>query len=144
MLRIILIIMGVLLSVGCATPYQSGALSFTGGHNAVTGPGKLVRIDFAGNGFIDNETAEIYAYYRCAEYTKEQGKNFFLLYGSLTDAAKDKRGNKVSLGLVGSKPVAYAYILLRDEPESLYKYPESIIKKNHFLVYPTKKRKIDS
>lgn len=144
MVKIVVLIFGVLLCVGCATPYQSGAMSFTGGHNTVTGPGKLIRIEFAGNGFIDHKTAEIYAYYRCAEYTKEQGKNFFLLYDSLTDAAKDKRGHKVSLGAIGNKPIAYAYILLRDEPETLSHDADSIMKKYHEVIYPPKKEEKES
>lgn len=110
----------ILLTVflqACATGYQSGQSSYSGGFYEAKGPGELTRISFSGNGYIDAETAAIYTLYRCAEYTIEKGNSHFVIYSNLFDAAADIRSTKVSIGAIGGKPLNQAYILMRKNPE---------------------------
>ncbi len=111
------VILLVVFLQACATSYQSGKGSYTGGVFEAKGPGKLILITFSGNGYIDTKTAEIYTLYRCAEYTIEQGNSHFIVYSNLFDAAADKRSAKMSIGSIGGKPLNRVYILMRKNPE---------------------------
>jgi len=140
--RIILILSLLTFLQACATGYQSGEWSYTGGFYESEAPGKLIKITFAGNGYIDSDTAEAYTLYRCAEYTKEQGGSHFVVYKSLFDAAQDKRSLNIALGSIGGKPSNFAYILLRNEPEEGALEASKIMEKYQKVVHPVKvKRK---
>ncbi|MRX27367.1 hypothetical protein [Kangiella sp. HZ709] len=141
MKKIIIIFIFLLLN-GCATPYQSsGLFSWSGGFDETPGPGKLTKVYFSGNGFIEHETAKIYALYRSAEYTKEQGKSFFQMYTSLINASKDITSDTVMLGSVGGKPTAFAYVLLLENPNENSLNADEVIEKYNHIVNPPKKEK---
>jgi hypothetical protein len=107
-----------LAAAGCATAYRNDAASsFTGGGFQGDGPGHLVRIGFSGNGYTSVETVRRYALFRAAEYAKAQGKPYFLLYPRLLDAARDAPGDLPSVGTVGGKSMAVAFVLLLDQEE---------------------------
>jgi hypothetical protein len=102
---------------GCATAYRSEATPLSDGGFQSDGPGHLVRVGFAGNGFISARNVRRYALFRAAEYADSQHKPYFLLYPTLLDAAKDAPGAEPSVGMVGGKPRAIAYLLLLDQKE---------------------------
>jgi hypothetical protein len=113
---------GVLLFVavlgGCATGYHDASnpiLGFTGGYWDQKGPGKLLKIGFSGNGFINREKVGVYLLYRCAEVAQREGGNYFAMYTSLPSAILDRRSSERSVATIGGKPATYAYILLLDQ-----------------------------
>lgn len=99
---------------GCATQYQSSGL--TGGHREETGPGKMQKVNFHGNGFIASDTVQKFALYRCAELAKAQNKPHFLIYDSLLAAAAEEPARLPRVGSVGNKPSASAFMLVLDSP----------------------------
>lgn len=101
---------------GCATSYQSGAYSYTGGHFEEKGPGKLEKISFSANGFTDFAVTEKYAIYRAAEVAKAKGKPYFIMYDSLYNAAREVPSFRPRLGWVQNKPTATSFVLLLDKP----------------------------
>jgi hypothetical protein len=98
----------------CATSYQSASL--TGGHFEAKGPGKLEQVTFSANGYTSFAVTEKYAIYRAAEVAKSKGKNYFVMYDSLYNAARDIPSFRPRLGWVQNKPVATSYVLLLDTP----------------------------
>jgi hypothetical protein len=97
---------------GCATKYQSSGI--TGGHDEIPGPGKLEKVFFFGNGFTKPEDAQSYAIYRIAEIGTKKNKPYFLMYQSLSAAAREIPATSPNLGVVGNKPTAYAFVLFLD------------------------------
>ena len=100
---------------GCATSYQSSGL--TGGHFEVSGYGWLQKVGFSGNGYIDAQTVQQYALYRCAEIAREKKKPYFLIYDSLVAASLGKTATIPAVGSVGNKPTAVAFVLFVDAPQ---------------------------
>jgi hypothetical protein len=120
---------------GCATGYQGSG--FTGGHFQSPGPGQMEKVSFSGNGYIDSHTVQQYALYRCAEVAKEKNSPYFVIYDSLSAAAADKPSEQPSVGTIGNKPIAYAYLLPlkatrggAKETDKVLKDLEPIIKKD--------------
>ncbi len=114
MIRTLLIASSILVLAGCATRYQSSGL--TGGHGELAAPGKLQKVFFSGNGFTSAELAQKYALYRCAELAKQNKKPFFIIYKSLTNAARGIPTDIPNVGKVDNKPVAVSFILMLDAP----------------------------
>lgn len=107
----------VLLGSGCATRYgsQSNVLTgWMGGYTDRPGPGELVRVDFAGNGFIDSSKVGIYLVYRCAELAQAHGKPYFSMYPTLAHAIADRAIGESSVTSVGGKPLGTIYVLYQD------------------------------
>jgi hypothetical protein len=102
-----------LLLSGCATGY--GKMGFTGGYSEVDGPGKLIEVNFYGNGFIRADRVEIYLLYRAAEVTKLRGKRYMSVYQTIETAIADRPITGPSAESVGGKPFGKVYLLLRDE-----------------------------
>jgi len=100
---------------GCATQYQSGQFSLTGGHTNYPVTGKLEKIIFSANGFTDQTTAQKYALFRSAEYAKENNKPYFIMYPRLIHAALDRKTQAATIGSVDNKPTAFCYITLLDD-----------------------------
>lgn len=111
-----LLVLAVITLNACATAYQSGGL--TGGYYETTGPGPLQKITFAGNGFISPQAVQQYALYRSAEVAKEKKKPYFLIYETLGAASVGKPSALPTVGSVGGKPVAFAFVLFLDGPQS--------------------------
>lgn len=107
-----------LIAAGCATTYQSGASSFTGGFYETPGPGRLEKVAFSGNGFISAKTVEQYALYRCAEKAKSMDKKYFVLYDSLIQAGRRSAAKGPTVGSVDGKPTAFAFVLYLDVPQA--------------------------
>lgn len=115
MYRIIAITLTAIFGIsGCATPYGSSGI--TGGHTDSRLNYRLIKVDFHGNGFITSDKIQTYALYRCAELAREAKKPYFVLYNSLTAAAKDTPSSLPRVGSMGNKPSAFAFISLEDEP----------------------------
>jgi hypothetical protein len=118
----------VLLTAGCATPYQSGGgLSLSGGFVQAPDVGKMEKIAFFGNGFISPKTVEQYTMYRCAEVAKSRNKPHFIVYATLIDAAKNMPSEKPTVGVVGGKPAGFAFVLFLDAPEAGSKETEQVL-----------------
>jgi hypothetical protein len=105
---------------GCATGYHSAnnpILGFTGGYWDQKGPGKTIKVGFAGNGFIKPEKVGTYLLYRSAEVTQREGGTHFVMYQTLYDAVGDVRSSERSVNSVWGKPTTYAYIWIVPEGE---------------------------
>jgi len=121
---------------GCATAYQSGTFSFTGGHYQSSGPGSLEKVAFSGNGFIDSTKVQQFALYRCAEIAKEKNKPYFLIFDSLMAASIPKPSDMPNVGLVGGKPTAFAFMLLLDGPRAGAKETRKVLSELEAVVKP--------
>jgi hypothetical protein len=105
--------------VGCATGYQDASnplLGWTGGYSEQKGPGDLIKVIFAGNGYSTREKVGTYLLYRCAEIARREGKPYFAFYQNLPAAVMDKRSSEKLVTTVTGKPTTYAYVLLFDAP----------------------------
>lgn len=102
---------------GCATTYGTGKIGLTGGAMATTATPRLQKVIFYGNGFTSPDIAQKYALFRAAEYARDQGKPWFLMYATLTDAALDRTTLLPNLGSVDNKPAAFAYVRLLDQEQ---------------------------
>lgn len=98
---------------GCATPYGSSGL--TGGYFEKAVNDRLTYVVFSGNGFISSTKVQAYALYRCAELAHAARKPYFVLYDSLIAAARDRPAPTATVGSLGGKPSAHAFITLLDE-----------------------------
>lgn len=116
-MKTLIILMAIFFMQGCATAYQSGSGSLTGGHYNAKISNTLEKIVFSANGFTAGVTAQEYALYRCAEYANENKMPFFVMYPSLRAAAMDKPVLLPVLGSVGGKPAAFSYVLLSDKEQ---------------------------
>ncbi|HKQ81194.1 MAG TPA: hypothetical protein VJS42_03275 [Steroidobacteraceae bacterium] len=108
------------LAAACATGYQSATnplVGWMGGYWDKKSPGDLIKVGFAGNGFIDPHKAGVYLLYRCAEVAQREHKEYFLLYENLPAAIADRRSTEKTVTTITGKPTIYAYILLLDQPE---------------------------
>lgn len=108
------LLMSCLLLTGCATTYQSGNFSFTGGYFDSPVNDKLEKVVFAANGFTSVETTVKYTLFHCAEIAQEKEKPYFLVYNSLRQAAFGAPSQNPATGVVGGKPASYAYLFLSD------------------------------
>jgi len=109
-------LLACLALAACATPYQSGSGSLTGGHAEVHGPGKMELVEFSGNGYTSMELAAQYVTYRCAEVAKAKGKPYFIMYDTLINAARDVPSYRPLVGSIQNKPSATTFVLLLDAP----------------------------
>lgn len=123
-------------ATGCATAYQSGSFSLTGGHYQSSGPGALEKVTFSGNGFIDSTKVQQFALYRCAEIAKEKNKPYFLIFDSLIAASIPKPSDMPNVGIVGGKPVAFAFMLLLDGPRVGAKETRKVLSELEAVVKP--------
>ena len=73
----------LLLGTGCATPYQQHGFSGGFSDNRISQDTALV--SFKGNGFTSKERVQLYLLYRCAEVTKQDGYDYFLVTGGVTE-----------------------------------------------------------
>lgn len=116
MIRLITNTLAAVLLAGCATTYQSAGL--TGGHLDRKVPGgKLEQVFFSANGYTSADLARKYGLYRCAELAQSRNKPYFLLYESLTDAARNRPVPMPLVGSADNKPTASAFIRLLDTHE---------------------------
>lgn len=121
---------------GCATAYQSGSFSLTGGHYQSSGPGSLEKVSFAGNGFIDSRTVQLFALYRCAEIAKEKNKPYFFIFDGLIAASIPKPSDMPSVGFVDGKPGAFAFMLMLDDPRAGAKETSKVLSELEAVVKP--------
>jgi len=108
----------------CATGYHSATnplLGISGGYWDTKGPGSLLKVGFAGNGFITPDKVGTYLLYRCAEVAQREGGKHFVMYANLPAAIADARTTERSVASLGGKPSTYAYILVvsADERDAL-------------------------
>ncbi len=108
--------LAISLLAGCATGYQDagGLAGIFGGYYEKKGPGELIKVGFAGNGFIKSATARDYLTYRCAEIARREGHQWFAIYRNLPDAIRDVRAPEKEPGSLGNKPWGEVYILFFD------------------------------
>lgn len=67
----------LLVIAGCASPYAKRGV--TGGYNDIRIDTNHYRVRFDGNGYTKKETVWIFWFYRCAEVTKENGFQYFVI-----------------------------------------------------------------
>ena len=103
-----------LLAAGCATRY--GGSTAAGGFTDSPVNDRLRRVGFTGNGYVSAETIQMYALYRCAELARDAKKPYFVLYDSLSAAARDMPSEQPRVGTLGGKPGALAFVVFHDEP----------------------------
>ena len=134
--------MAMLLSA-CATGYHSASnpvLGLTGGYWDKPGPGRLIKVGFAGNGFITPDKVATYLLYRCAEVTQREGGSHFIFYTSLPDAISDRRSTERIVNSLGGKPATYAYILVLADAETDALSATEIVTRLGPLVKPAPKQ----
>lgn len=102
-----------IVAAGCATKY--GGPTAAGGFRDSPVNDRLVRVSFTGNGYVTSEKIQMYALYRCAELARDAKKPYFVLYDSLTAAARDLPSQQPRVGTLGGKPGALAFVVLYDE-----------------------------
>lgn len=136
MFKKFLLVLFAVSVTGCATAYQSGTFSLTGGHYQSSGPGSLEKVTFSGNGFIDSTKVQQFALYRCAEIAKEKNKPYFLIFDSLMAASIPKPSDMPNVGLVGGKPTAFAFLLLLDGPRAGAKETGKVLSELATVVKP--------
>lgn len=127
-MKSIIFLLVCLISTGCATSYQSGAFSYTGGYYEVVVNDKITKVVFSGNGFLENETAATYTLFRCAEIAQKQNKPYFLMYDSVNMASFGKTTQEVTRGSIGGKPVTYTYMQAVDKKRDGAISTEEILK----------------
>jgi hypothetical protein len=113
-----LAVLAVLLLGGCATGYQDASnplLGMFGGYWEQKAPGKLVKVGFGGNSFVERSRVGTYLLYRCAEIAQREKSSYFVMYESLPSAIRDQRSSERIVQTIGGKPAAYVYILLASE-----------------------------
>ncbi|WP_143606055.1 CC0125/CC1285 family lipoprotein [Variovorax sp. 54] len=124
---------GVLLALaGCGTPYKS--LGLGGGYQDSNGPGHLERVDFAGNGYSEPEKMKVFALYRAAETAQAKKKEFFVMYDSLLNAARNRPSEMPRVGTIGGFPWAFAFVRFSNQDiaganstaEILKRYAEAV------------------
>jgi hypothetical protein len=75
--RVLLCLVAFGLAGSCATAYQPH--SFTGGYSDQKIDDNTAEVSFRGNGFTAPETVHVYLLRRCAEVTKQNGYDYFVL-----------------------------------------------------------------
>jgi len=73
-----------LFGASCATPFQAKGLR--GGYADTRIANDTVLASFNGNGFTSKERVQLYLLYRCAEVTKHDGFDYFVITGGNTEA----------------------------------------------------------
>lgn len=101
-----------MLAAGCATKY--GGSTAAGGFQDSPVNERLMKVSFTGNGYVTSEKIQMYALYRCAELAREAKKPYFVLYDTLTAAARDLPSEQPRVGTLGGKPGAQAFVVLHD------------------------------
>lgn len=107
------------LLIGCATGYQDATnplLGMAGGYWEQKGPGELIKVGFAGNGYITREKVGVYLLYRCAEIAQREKRPYFALYPNLPAAVMGRSSSEKSVTTTSGKPTVYVYILFFDSP----------------------------
>lgn len=102
---------------GCATTYHDArnpVLGITGGYWDQPGPGQLMKVGFAGNGFSKRDTVVPFIMYHCAELAAERHKPYFRMYYSLFDAIRDKPIEEAVVGRVDGKLGDWVFVLFDD------------------------------
>lgn len=105
-----------LILAGCATSYGSSGI--TGGYSESRLNHRLMKVNFSGNGYITSEKIQMYALYRCAELARDAKKPYFVVYDSLTAAARNTPSKQPRVGTLGGKPTAFAFVAFEDEPRT--------------------------
>ncbi|MEG3792118.1 hypothetical protein V1318_18530 [Lysobacter sp. CCNWLW3] len=103
---------------GCATGYHSVSnplLGWTGGYWDRPGPGELIKVGFAGNGYSKEAKVEDYLMLRCAEVAHERNKPYFSIYGSIAEAIIGQRHTRDLVTPLTGGTSGVAYLLLEDE-----------------------------
>lgn len=101
----------------CAESYSNGTKRPIGARaDNKYGVGKLELVTFVGNEYTPRALAEQYAIYRCAELAQEKGKPYFVMYNSLTSAARNIPSPRPQSGTIMKSPYITAYVLLLESP----------------------------
>lgn len=106
------------LLTGCATGYHSASnplLGWTGGYWDRPGPGELIKVGFAGNGFSKEAKVEDYLMLRCAEVAHARNKPYFVMYASIAEAIVERRITEDMVTPLTNGTSGEAYILLEDQ-----------------------------
>lgn len=105
---------------GCATTYHSAnnpILGLTGGYWDQPGPGELVKVGFAGNGYSKRDTVAPFIMYHCAELAGQRHDPYFRMYYTLFDAIRDKPIDQAIVGRVGNGLGDWVFVLFDKQYE---------------------------
>lgn len=86
-MRILVLIVAIVLTAGCSTPYQKESW-LDGGFDEVQLAPNVWRVSFKGNEFTGSDTATDYAMLRSAELTLQSGYRYFAFASSRLDREK--------------------------------------------------------
>jgi hypothetical protein len=75
-LRVVLFALA-LFTASCSTPYQPQG--FRGGYSDIRIDSNTVDVAFRGNGYTGKQRVRTYLLYRCAEVTRQDGYDFFVM-----------------------------------------------------------------
>lgn len=114
-IRIFVVVIALTLIGGCATSYHAYSdFKFIGasdGYWDAKGPGKLFKVGFVGNNYLEKDKLTEYLLYRCAEIAKQEGGSYFLAYDTLPLAVAGKLIKTTSSTTVKFNPSGFLYIL---------------------------------
>jgi hypothetical protein len=82
MRKIIFLLFGIILIIGCATGYDK--YGFLGGYEDRIVEEDIFEVSFAGNGFVQSRKAEDLALLRCASITLERKYKYFIVLDRLS------------------------------------------------------------
>ena len=72
-----LALLPILMAISCATAYQPRA--WAGGYSESKLSSDVFEVLFEANAYTDGETSKAYLMYRCAEVTKQNGFDYFIV-----------------------------------------------------------------
>lgn len=126
MKQYLIVFMLLFITTGCSTAYHKFGdqiWPIEGGYSDKVGPGELIEVVFEGNQYSEKEQMDLYLLYRCAELTKEKGKQYFSMYYSIAHAILGRP-------FVGIEYPRYKW----DNSSRIYILPENGPSKNTFHV----------
>ena len=113
MKRLVAVLSVALVLSGCAT--QQLGPGEIGERIEHVGSGSLYLATFTGDSNTNPDYARAYLVYRCAELAESLHKPFFILYDTLTNAARARPISGPVSGIVYGSPTVYAFVLPLDE-----------------------------
>lgn len=93
------LLLGLLLLVSCATPYQKSG--FSGGYSEEMVGKNMYEVTFRGNGYTGRDKVQRYLKRRCAELAKEKGFTHFAVV-STGDRGRNKPVNTQTIKLLNN------------------------------------------
>lgn len=107
-----------ILFLSCATRYTK--VDLTGGYSDSKLDKDIFVVSFLGNAAVSLETTKIYVMYRCAEITKMNGFNFFMMLTNKTGYESVSKNQLGGLVFPTSRATIQAFIEKPDTKDKFY------------------------